>query len=100
MIIGRVLGWLFVLAAAVVALRDIIGWLDTGTLAPLALGQLWYDVSPTSIEIAQPAIQRHVAPWIWDPVILDILLLWAAPVLAVPGLVLLWACRGKRRRLR
>jgi hypothetical protein len=104
MVIGRILGWLLVLAAAMVLLRDLLSWYDTGVFHAIALGELWFDIHPTSLELAQPAIQRHLAPWLWDPVIVAILRWWAAPVLAVPGVLLLWvsggSTNGRRRRRR
>ena len=99
MIIGRVIGWLLVLAALVVLVADLIAWLDTRHFALTAAGQLWFEISPTTLELAQPAIQRHVAAWLWDPIV--VALTWpAAAVLGAPGLVLLWLCRSRDRRRR
>jgi hypothetical protein len=101
MIIGRVIGWLLLLAALTVLGRDLIGWADTGEFAPIAAGQLWFSLDPGSLNLAQAAVQRHVAAWLWDPVIESMLLWWAVPVLSVPGLVLLVLCRRRtqpRRR--
>ncbi len=100
MLIGRIIGWLLVLAALVMLGRDLIGWLDTRHLSLVAAGDLWYQVDPNSLLLAQPAIQRHVAPWLWDPVIETILLCPAMLVLGVPGLALLWVCRRRDRRRR
>jgi hypothetical protein len=100
MVIGRGLGWLLVLAALVVLARDLIGWLDTHHLAFVAAGALWYQLSPNTILLAQPAIQRHLAPWLWDPVIEDVLRLPAVVVLGAPGAALLWLCRPRDRRRR
>jgi hypothetical protein len=100
MFIGRIIGWLLVLAALVVLVADLIARLDTGHFALTALGELWYRISPNSLLLAQPAVQRHLAPWLWDPVIQTVLLWPASLVLAVPGLALLWACRKRDRRRR
>jgi hypothetical protein len=100
MIIGRIIGWLLVLAALVVLVADLIGWLDTHHLAFAAAGQLWFEVSPSTLELAQPAIQRHLAPWLWDPVLQTILLWPAVLVLGVPGAALLWLFRPRDRRRR
>ncbi len=103
MVVGRIIGWLFIALGAIVFLRDLMVWYQTGVLAPAALGKLWFDINPTSLELAQPAIQRHVAAWIWDVIVL-VLLWWAAPVFAGIGLLLVSTfggfSRGARRRTR
>ncbi len=99
MVVGRLIGWLFIAAAAVVFLHDLVAWYQTGVLAPIALGKLWFDIHPTSLELAQPAIQRHVAAWLWDLIVL-LLLCWAAAVFAVIGFLFLWAFGGFSRASR
>ncbi len=99
MIIGRIVGWLLILAALVVLVADLIAWLDTGHFALAAAGQIWFELSPTTLELAQPAIQRHVAAWLWDPIV-EILTWPAALVLGAPGLALLWLFRPRDRRRR
>jgi ABC-type Fe3+ transport system permease subunit len=98
MIVGRFLGWLLVLAGLVVLGRDLLLWWDTGRFVPIVLGQLWYDLSPNTLQLAQPAIQRHVSPYLWDPIIQTILLWWAAAVFLVPGLILLALFRRREPR--
>jgi len=98
MLIGRVIGWSLLIMAAIVVAVDLIGWYVNGSFALMAAGDLWFRISPNSIELAQPAIQRHIAAWLWDPVILTVLLWPAELVLAVPGLLLAWSCRARERR--
>jgi hypothetical protein len=100
MIIGRIIGWLLVLAALVVLVADLIARLDTGHFAPTAAGQLWFEISPSTLELAQAGVQRHLVTWLWDPVMQTVLLWPAALVLGVPGVALLWACRRRDRRRR
>jgi hypothetical protein len=45
MIVGRVIGWIALLAAAAVLVRDLLVWVDTKHWAPIALGQLWYSTA-------------------------------------------------------
>lgn len=63
-----------------------------------AAGELWYALSPATLNLAQAVTQRYVLPWLWDPVMITVLLWPAALVLGVPGLLLL-ATSFRRRRL-
>lgn len=64
------------------------------------LGKYWFDLDAASLGLAQAAVQRHVAPALWDPVIQTLLL---APVWAIAGplgFLLLWLGDLFRRRRR
>jgi|SRR5690242_14951116 len=102
MFLGRLLGRIVVLCAIIVLGRDLFAWYASGRFEPVALGQLWFDINPTSLEELQPAIQRHIHPALWDWVVQPILLWYAFPTLLVLGLVLMWLFRrrepGRRRR--
>jgi hypothetical protein len=100
MTIGRVIGWLLIIAAAIALAHDLVGWYGTGVFRLAALGELWHEISPTTLELAQPAIQRHIAPWLWDDGVLRLLLFPAVLVFAVPGVLLVWlgGRRARRRR--
>ncbi|MBX6369807.1 MAG: hypothetical protein IRZ04_17635 [Rhodospirillales bacterium] len=100
MIVGRVVGWAVFLAGLVVLGRDILGWLDTGIFAPIVLGQLWFDLSPGSLNLAQAVIQRYIHPALWDPVITSVLFLWASPFFLILGIALVWLFRRRGRRSR
>jgi hypothetical protein len=89
MIVGRIIGWLFVLAAVAAAARDMVAWYDTGTFDPMPLGQLWFNLDNGSLNLIQAVTQRYLLPELWDPVIVNILLLPAWFVFAVPAIVLL-----------
>src|SRR5260221_3865614 len=97
-LIGRIIAVLLLIGAALVTLQDAIGWYTTGVFEPTVVGTLWHKYSPNTLLLAQPAIQRHVSPWLWDNVIIHVLLFWAAPTLAVPALILLLPTRGRPPR--
>jgi hypothetical protein len=61
-----------------------------------AVGEVWFKVHPNSLQLLQPGIERHIAVWLWDPVVLTLLTWPLAPVLAVPGLLLLLLGRRKK----
>jgi len=98
MIIIRVLGVLLLAGAVIAGVLQFQMWSDTGRFTPLALGQLWYNIDPPSLNIAQAAIERHVWPPLWDPVILTILRWPAWLVLGVPGVVFMALPRHRRQR--
>jgi hypothetical protein len=100
MIVGRVIGWVLLLAGLVVLARDVIGWIDTRVFAPIVLGQLWFDLSPGSLNLLQAVIQRYIHPALWDPVITSVLFLWAWAVFVVLGVVLLALFRRRNGRWR
>ena len=88
MIVGRVIGWMALLAGAAVLVRDLLVWIDTKHWAPIALGQLWYDLGRSSLNLVQAVTQRYIHPFLWDPIIVTILLWWAFAVLMVLGVLL------------
>jgi len=95
MIVGRVIGWIILLAGGAVLVRDLLVWIDTKHWAPIALGQLWYDFNRSSLNLVQAVVQRYIHPFLWDPIIVSALLCWAFAVLMVLGVLLLV---GFRRR--
>ena len=98
-IIGRLIGWTFFLAGLAVLVRDVLVWINTKHWAPIALGQLWFDLNRSSLNLVQAVVQRYIHPFLWDPIIVTILLCWAFAVLMVLGVAILaLARRGSRSR--
>ncbi len=97
MIVGRMLGWLLVALAIVAFGWEIVALIDSGTWQITALGKLWFDIHSGSLGLAQVVVERYVWPPIWDPVILTLLQWPGWVVLGVPGLVLAWLFRRRRR---
>ena len=95
--IGRLIGWIIFLAGVSVLARDVLVWVDTKHWSPIALGQLWYDLNRSSLNLVQAVVQRYIHPFLWDPIIVSILLCWAFAVLMVLG-VLILALSGRRTR--
>ena len=97
--IGRLIGWIIFLAGLAVLARDVFVSIDTKHWAPIAVGQLWFDLDRSSLNLVQAVVQRYIHPFLWDPIIVTILLWWAFAVLMVLGLLIL-AVSGRRRRVR
>ena len=97
MLVGRVIGWTSLLLGSAVLVRDMLVWIDTKHWAPIALGQLWYDLNRSSLNLVQAVTQRYIHPFLWDPIIVSILLSWAFAILMVLGLLLLVVFRRRAR---
>ena len=75
-------------------LSAAVAALDLAATAPAgfrlrALGEWWFRLAPDSLQLLQPALERHVAVWLWDPVTLTVLEQPAAALLAGLGALLL-----------
>jgi hypothetical protein len=64
-----------------------------------AIGEYWFRIDPNTLQLAQPAIERHVTPLLWDPVIQTVLT-WPAAVVLFVLAVLLAGVSWRRRRRR
>jgi hypothetical protein len=93
----RFLG-LWILAAAFVALV-IDGTRSIAANAPqiTKLAKTWYDISPNSLVLLQPAVERHVGRWLWNPVIQTVLERPTWLVLGVLGAILVVLGRKKKK---
>ena len=77
---------------------DLLAWVRTGKWDPIALGQLWYQLSRSSLNLVQAVTQRYIHPFLWDPIIVSILLSSAFAVLMILGVLLLAVFRKRARR--
>ena len=73
--------------AAAALLYDLVVPPDSGLLAR-SLGEWWFALHKSSLNGAQAGIQRYVAPWLWDPVMVSVLQLpaWILPAFAAAAL--------------
>lgn len=101
----RTFGWLLVLGALAIGAAELRAWSGDGGTHIIAAGELWFKVSPNSLNLVQAVVQRHLHPALWDDVMRPLLLLpaWAVlaalgVLLAVPGVLLLLSGRRRRRR--
>ncbi len=96
-LVGRVLGYLFILGAIGALALDLVALYETGALRLAPLGEVWYRLDRASLNMLQAGIERNVAPFLWHDVIAPVLQWPAALVLVVPGIVLLIFCGGSAR---
>jgi len=86
----RLFGLLLVAAGFVGFVVDGARSIANGEIAVVPLGQVLFQLFPNSFPMLEPGITRHVHPFLWDPVLLNFLLLPAALVAFVLGILLLW----------
>lgn len=98
----RTLGFVLIVAGGILAWFD---WRESGgTIESFVfrdIGEIWFKIDKESLILAQPAIERHVAEWLWNPVIQTVLETPAAPVaLGLGVLLVLFGRRARRARYR
>ena len=94
--IVRCVGLAALVLALIVLNRDLNKTLDGAALHVTKVGDVWFAVHSTSLQLLQPGIERHVAEWLWDPVVLSVLTAPACLVFAILGAVLmLLGCKKK-----
>ena len=82
MIIGRVIGWSLIIAALAALAYDALGVVRGNGFVMHSAGADWYAVDSDSLNTLQATIQRHLWPYLWDPVIVTVLL-WPAWLVTV-----------------
>ncbi|MEM9048979.1 MAG: hypothetical protein AAGC92_09685 [Pseudomonadota bacterium] len=94
----RLLGFvLFVLGLVLLGL-DWWASADPQNVELRLIGDLWATYHRESLLVAQPAVERYAAPWLWNPIIQSILLAPAAVFFGGLGLALLLVSRFRARR--
>jgi hypothetical protein len=95
--LARVLGLVLIAAGFVGLVIDATRSIANGAIQLTPLGDVAFTLFPRSFPILEPAITRHVHPWLWDPLLLNVFLLPASVVGFVLGLLLLWLGQPRRK---
>ncbi len=97
--IARLIGAVLLLAALAVLLMDMIASMHQGALRLASAGEVWAAVNRDSLLLAEPGVDRHIWPGLWQAAVVPVLLWPAIAVLGVPAaLLLLLSSRRQRRR--
>lgn len=91
----RLIGWIFILGAIICLGLDLNAYFSTGNWRPLLLGRLWNEWHPASLQLLQPAIERHLWAPLWGDIVFPILLKPASLVFFILSLIFLLI--GRRR---
>ena len=97
MIIGRFVAWLCLGVALFSFGWDVVDWLSAGGIEISALGEQWFRLHKESLGLLQAGVQRHLWPWLWDPVLQTVILWPGWLTFGFLGLVLIRLFRRRRR---
>ncbi len=84
----RLIGFLVLAAGFVATVMDGARTLAAGQLSYAKLGETGFRLLGERFLLLQPAIERHIHPLLWDPVVLSLLLAPTSLVLLALGLIL------------
>ena len=93
--IARALGLILIAAGFVGIVIDGTRSIANGTVMFTPLGEAAFRVFGERYLLLQPAIERHVHPLLWDPIVLNLTLLPGSVVAFLLGVFLLWL--GQKR---
>lgn len=94
--IARGIGWGLVALALAAFGYEVLMAVQTGGYRVIAAGELWYGLHRASLNLVQAVVQRHLHPFLWDPLIQTALTWPAWALFGVPGVALLAAFRRRR----
>jgi hypothetical protein len=97
MLVGRIIGWIVFVAALPVLATDVLLWIESGYWVPLALGQLWFDLDPSSLSLVRASVELDLAPYAWDPVMTTALACWVFVGLMGLGTLIMTLFRERER---
>lgn len=92
----RLLGLVILAVAFVALIVDGTHSIADRALILMKFGDAWNEIHSTSLQQLQPFIERRLAAWVWDPVLLAVLSAPTWVVLGVLGIVLILLGRKKK----
>lgn len=95
----RSLGFIIVAGAFVMLVIDATRSIAQSKVTFTLLGETAYTLFGERFLLLQPGIERHVHPLLWDPVVLNLLLLPTAFVGLVIGFALMWLGAKPREKV-
>jgi hypothetical protein len=93
--LSRLIGFFLLSAAFVALVIDGTRSIAAGEFMATPLGATAFWLFPTKFPILQPAVERHLHPWLWDPLLVNLLLAPGWAILGALGFLLFAA--GLRR---
>jgi hypothetical protein len=90
---GKLIAWIFLIAAFVAAAAETAAHAIQGTVGLMSAHELLYTLAPGKYIIAQGWIEDHLGRALWDPALRTVLIMPAWALFLVPGIALIWLFR-------
>ena len=99
----RLFGQGLVFSGIFLGLWDVVCWLLFGRFSIPDIGSLWYRFHAESLLLLEPAVSRYAHPYLWNSIILEILIAPTGLVLFLFGILIiimtkLFSRNGVKRR--
>jgi hypothetical protein len=91
----RIIGFVFVALGFLIIVLDCTRTIGGGTLIYTPIAETWGTISARSLQSLQPLLDKTHLPWLWDPVVLWVLLLPTSLVSIVIGLLIIRVFRAR-----
>ena len=94
----RLFGQGLVFSGIFLSLWDVVCWLLFDSFSIPDIGSLWYRFHAESLLLLEPAVSRYAHPYLWDPVILEILIAPTGLVLFLFGILIIYMTKIVSRK--
>ena len=94
----RLFGQGLVFSGIFLGLWDVVCWLLFGSFSIPDIGSLWYRLDAESLLLLEPAVSRYAHPYLWDPIILEILIAPTGLVLFLFGILIIYMTKIVSRK--
>jgi len=94
--VAGTVGWALAAVALVILAYDLNAYSETGAYRAIPFGELWFNVHVTSLNLIQAFVQRHLHPFLWDPIITAALQWPAWSLLGAPAAILVAIAPSRR----
>lgn len=85
----RLFGRGLIFSGIFLGLWDIVCWSLFGRFYIPDIGSLWYRFHAESLLLLEPAVSRYAHPYLWDPIVLEILIAPTGLVLFLLGIFII-----------
>ena len=94
----RLFGQGLVFSGIFLGLWDVVCWLLFGRFSIPDIGSLWYRLHAESLLLLEPAVSRYAHPYLWNSIILEILIAPTGLVLFLFGILIIYMTKIVSRK--